>query len=564
MTFAYRVALPLIATLAACSADPPPSSDASTATDVPTSDLGVMDVASPDVPLPDDATDASDVVDATDVTDVPAATTVRCDLADAAVTLPPETAGAPDGGFLHGPGGPARSFTDAEIDHACAHLHGGPTDRDHHNTVLMLDGHLYMPWAHESGGGGLSAWEFNDPCAPVHVGTAIDPQMRETHAAGLQMHDGRWMVTTSLSGVMFWDISDPRAMRRVSDLALPGVTYPDSYQRVVMSVSWQSPYVYVGAADNGLFVVDARDPRAPRLVRQVVPEPSMRVGGVHAVGNLLVALSTEGSRTTMFDISDPGDPRPIPGGSFLLHNGTTVNGRPFTVTSYFGHINGGRAYFARHLIGGGLITFDISDPSRPSFLGAWQYPGSANGGYVFLKEGTAFVGLSDLGVAVDVSDPTNLRPTREFHMTGDLDTVNPIGNVVVLSVDDDAVRGESSNVVPYQREPDRRGPRANWVVPRDGAQGQALTSRVGLTFDEFVDLASVGPSSFIVREEGAATPLEGWYSGQEGIVNFWPSQPLRPGARYEVIVPAGGVRDYSGNATTETFRSVFSTGVCGP
>jgi hypothetical protein len=47
-------------------------------------------------------------------------------------------------------------------------------------------------------------------------------------------------------------------------------------------------------------------------------------------------------------------------------------------------------------------------------------------------------------------------------------------------------------------------------------------------------------------------------------VNFWPTRPLRPGARYELIVPAGGVQDYSGNPTAETFRMSFRTGACAP
>lgn len=555
------LALPL---LAACSESATPPVDAAVATDAPPDDLGAMDVPGDDVR---DATVPMDAVDVPAPQDVPSAP-VRCALGDAAVYLPshpsPMRFDAGVDGGARGPGGPRRTFRAEELDRACAHLHGGPTDRDHHNGVFLLDGLLYMPWAHESGGGGVSVWTFDDPCAPVHVGTTVDPQMRETHAPGFQFSDRRWMVTASLTGIQFWDITDPARVRMARDFQLPNVRYPDSYQRVVMSTFWQAPYVYVGAADNGVFIVDARDPERPFLVRQVAMDPPLRVGGVHAIGNLLAVMSTEGSRTTLLDLSDPADPRPIPGGSFLIDDGTTINGRPRVMTSYFGHINGNRAYHARHFTGGGLIVYDISDFTRPTFMGNYQYPGRANGGYVFIKEDTAFVGLSNLGVALDVRDPAMMTLQREFHMTGDLDFVNPIGNVAVLSVDDDAVRAQSSAVVPYTREPDRRAPRVNMVVPRDGAVGQAITSRVGVTFDEFVDMASVGPESFIVREEGASTPLDGWYSGQEGAVNFWPATPLRPGARYELIVPAGGVRDYSGNPTAQTFRATFRAGSCAP
>ncbi|MEZ4393732.1 MAG: Ig-like domain-containing protein [Polyangiales bacterium] len=554
----HRLALALPLALAACS-EPAAPTAMDAAADAPADDIVAQDLGVTDVP------DVSDVLAAQDVPPAP----IRCELGDAAVNLPSVASpmqfdASVDGGPSRGPGGPRRSFRADELDRACAYLHGGPTDRDHHNGVFILDGHLYMPWAHESGGGGVSVWTFDDPCAPVHVGTTIDARMRETHAPGFQFSDRRWMVATSLTGIQFWDITDPAHPRMVRDLTLPGVVYPDSYQRVVMSTFWQAPYVYVGSADNGVFIVDARDPENPSLVRQVALDPPLRVGGVHAIGNLLVVMSTEGSRTALLDLSDPANPRPIPGGSFLIDDGTLVAGRPRVMTSYMGHVNGNRAYHARHITGGGLIVYDITDFSRPTFMGNYRYPGVANGGYVFIKEDTAFVGLSSLGVALDIRDPAAMTVQREFHLTGDLDFVNPIGNVAVLSVDDDAVRAQSTSVVPYEREPDRRAPRVNMVVPRDNATGQALTTRVGVTFDEFVDMATVGAQSFIVREEGATAPLEGWYSGQEGAVNFWPARPLRPGTRYELIVPAGGVQDYSGNPTAETFRMSFRTGDCAP
>jgi Bacterial Ig-like domain len=43
-------------------------------------------------------------------------------------------------------------------------------------------------------------------------------------------------------------------------------------------------------------------------------------------------------------------------------------------------------------------------------------------------------------------------------------------------------------------------------------------------------------------------------------VNFQPTSPLQPNTTYEIVVRAGGIRDYSGNTVPETFRSRFSTG----
>lgn len=476
----------------------------------------------------------------------------------------------PDAPPLAGPGGPSRTFRGDELRVACAALDGGERDRDHHNTVRMLDGYLWMPWAHEAGVGGLSVFELSDPCAPVPVATTVAETMRETHAAGVAYLSGRrWMVTTSLTGILLWDISDPAAPRVVTDMSLPNVTYPDSYARVVMSTFWQAPYIYVGASDNGVFIVDASDPEAPSLVGQFEPIPAFRVGGVHAIGTTLVVFASEGARTQLFDVSDPTDPRPIPGGSWTLTDGGTDRlGRPNNRSAYFAHTNGGRAYYARHFLGGGLIIYDFHDPHAPRFLGAWTSPDlGANGGYVFIQGDEAFVGMSRFGEVIDIADPTNPTRLARIDMTGDLDMMVPVGNVIVASVDDDAVPGEASLVYPWKEVPDSVAPRVNFVAPRDGEEDVALGARVGVTFDEYIDLQTVHPGSFYLRpiDEGGAPlgpPVDALYSGQEGVYNLTPRRPLRPGTRYEVVVPAGGARDWSGNPTEAEFRSTFRTVSC--
>jgi len=478
---------------------------------------------------------------------------------------------APDGwGELLGPGGPAVTFTEDQRLTQCASLDGGERDRDHHNTVLMLDGHLWLPWAHEGGVGGLSVFTFDDPCAPESVATVVEEDMRETHAAGVTTIDGRrWMVTTSLTGIMFWDVSDPSAPTMVTDMTLPEVTYPDSYARVVMSTFWQAPYVYVGSSSNGIFIVDAGDPENPELVATYVPDPTFRVGGVHAIGTLLAAFPTEGASTALLDISDPSAPRRIPGGSFKITDGElTPRGDPVIRASYFSHLSGDLAFYARHVIGGGLIIYDVSDLSFPRLVGSYESDHRfANGGYVFLKDEQAFVGLSGIGEVLDVSDPSAPELLGRVEMTGDLDTMVPIGNVIVASVDDDAVPGEASNVYPWDLAPDSDGPAVNMVIPRDGSERVALGARVGVTFDEPIDLASVFEGSFQLFEldgsgESVGGPLPGLYSGQEGAVNFAPAGPLKPATSYRLVVPAGGVIDASGNATTDAFEATFTTAPC--
>lgn len=463
-----------------------------------------------------------------------------------------------------GPGAPNVAFAEAELHTACAYLPVGPTDENHHNTGFMLDGYLVRPWAHERGRGGIAVWDISDACNPVLVSNVLDEQIRETHATGLSNVGGRFISVASLGGIQIWDAADVASLRKVVDFTLPGVVYPNSYMRVVMSTFWQAPYMFIGGSDNGIFIVDASDAESPVLVAQYTPMPRFRVGQVIAVGNLLYAFSSEGSLAAIIDIGDPTAPRPIPGGTFSITNGMLDRfGRPSPQPAYFGHVNGWRTYHPRIGISGGLAIFDVRDPRAPRFLGDFDAP-DGDGGYVFLHEGTAFVGLSAYGVSLDVADPAAPSLIARFDHVGDVDTLTPFGNVVIVSVDDDAVPGQASAVMPFATAVDASPPEVNMVVPDEGAIDQPLSTRVGLTFTEFVEMNSVWRGSVIVREVESGRVIEGHLSGQEGVVSFWPTGALRPATEHEVLVPAGGVTDLNGNPISVAFRSTFTTVACDP
>ena len=70
--------------------------------------------------------------------------------------------------------------------------------------------------------------------------------------------------------------------------------------------------------------------------------------------------------------------------------------------SYHANVAGDWVFYARKEGAGGLIVYDISDPSNPAFLS--EYVTGGNGGYVFYDEGTAFVGESSMARVFDLSD----------------------------------------------------------------------------------------------------------------------------------------------------------------
>lgn len=545
-TSARVATMGLLATLGACGDDGPPAADTGTTTDEggsssTTGSSGVDDTSTSTA----STGPGSDTADTTDTDGGPAYPEPG--------DHPPNT----------GPGGPAVVFDPADLHLNCAFLDGGATDSDHHNLVVMFDGYLMMPWAPEYGNGGISFFDVSDPCNPQILSSTISGDMRETHATGFTQMGDRWYAITAAKdlgldfdgGILVWDVTNVAQPYEVGKVNVPGHFYPDAYARVVLSAAWQAPYVYVGGADNGIFIVDASDPTDPQVVATHTLEPTLRVGQVNVVGNLLVATAAEGPRTVLLDISVPELPQPIAGGDFDI-----TDSMGMLRESYFSNIGGGYVYYAIKNLGGGVLVYDVRDPSAPVLAG--HYDSGGNGGYVFVKDELAFVGESSFAGIYDLTDMGAISQVAQLQLPGDLDTATPIGNVVVLSVDDEADPNQASAVAPYAVEVDATPPRADWAVPADGATDLPVTSRVGATFSEMIDPKTAWRGSvrlYATDEGGELEPVEGIISVQENVVNFSPVVPLLPGTTYTFEIPAGGVADYNGNRIEEPLLLTFTT-----
>ncbi|MCB9778120.1 MAG: Ig-like domain-containing protein [Alphaproteobacteria bacterium] len=461
----------------------------------------------------------------------------------------------PEAPGLRGPGGPTTTFTEDQLWTNCAYLDGGDNDFNHHNLIVPYRGHLLMPWSPEFGTGGISFFDVSDPCNPQKAGEGWTSDMRESHALGFfqlgpdSAHEGEYMVATGLLGIIIWDVGDLEAPAQVSYLPLPDVFYPDAYTYVVLSVSVQYPWVYVAAADNGIFVVDISDPTAPVMAAQHVFEPALRAGGVFAIGNLLMVSSAEQTEAVLMDISIPDEPQPLPGGRFTVAD-STGEGKEFYHANHAGDL----AFFARKQGGGGFMMYDISDPTAPTYAGDILTEG--NGGYVFHDEGLVFVGESSFSQVYDIADPGDIQIVGRGDLTGDLDTLTPYGNVAILSVDQDADSGQASAVMPWTTAPDTTPVHVRRVVPADGEAGVALTSRVAVVFDEMIEPGTVYPGSLRLLDADGM-PVPGVTSVQEGTATYSPVDPLSPNTTYTFEVDQ--VTDVSGNAMDVTVTTSFST-----
>ncbi|MBK7974862.1 MAG: Ig-like domain-containing protein [Deltaproteobacteria bacterium] len=409
----------------------------------------------------------------------------------------------------------------------------------------MHDGYLVIPFADNTHDGGFAFYDISNPRSPRHVHSIFDPDIREGHAMGFSYsYPGLYAVTQGSYGVVFWDWTDVEHPVKLKELVLPGIE-PSDYDNGIWWLFWQAPYVYASGSSRGLFVIDATDPANPQVVDQI-PVTSLgmqRAGSVFAIGNLLVLAGNDVPGLATFDIGDPAHP------TLLDTDGTKIQ--------YSAMVNGDRILLAGSVLSSGLQVFSIADPTQITFTGGRFL--LDKGGYLTVQDEKAHLGVSALGYhKLDLANPflpvLGIGDFAEPEV--DLDFVSALGNLAILSDD----HGYGSRIVPHQSAPDTNPPVVNMVNPRDGATGQPVTSRVGVTFTDAIDLRTVTASSFIVEKVGGGAPLAGKYSGQTGIVNWAPAAPLEPNATYRVRIPAGGVRDVVGNPTASDFVSFFSTG----
>ena len=434
------------------------------------------------------------------------------------------------------------------------------------NAGSMHNGYFVTTFAQDSGGapGGFLFYDIFDPYNPVLINQVYEPndrtsEFRESHAFGFCHDKNRKVIVLHTGkGIEFWDLARVLNPVRLSKLDLPNVNFGD-YVKVAWQIYWQAPYVYVAASNQGIYIVDASDPTAPRLVDRGPGNPNpispaflggFRVGPIFAMGNMMVISSMGRSFAgfSVLDISNPIHPR-------------LVSTTPIVPHQYYSTcFNGNHITFSARLNDGQMFMYNIQNPVSP-FLEPIGPP-IAQQLYCTFQDDFIFQGCQSEVVKLDISDPAAPAIVGRGNFgVGDPDhgQVTAIGNILYAGND----HGTGSGFFVHQLEPDTEAPQVRAVNPAPGATDEALCSRVGVSFSDNIQVSSVDDNSFVVRPAGGS-PLPGKYSVWLAIANFAPDEPLEPNTTYEVVVPAGGVRDWMGNTTDMGFSSSFTTGTTCP
>jgi YVTN family beta-propeller protein len=434
------------------------------------------------------------------------------------------------------------------------------------NVGIMHKGYFLTLFAPDSGAGpgGFLLYDVSNPRAIRLVQRIYEPtgrtaDFREAHSMGVSTINGRdWIAIATTRGVEFWDFTDINDIRQVKKLALPTVNAGD-YANVSWQLWWQAPYLYVASANDGVYIVDARDPANAVLANRGTGRPNpvptgelggFRVGPIFTMGNQMVLTSMDNSDgIASLDISDPLNPTVL----------DTVPSNPF----YYATCFDGRSIHAS-VRGGGAKMFSYNLADRTRFVPEDNRLVIDEQLYCGTQDHHVFQGAQVRVHKVDVSNPQQhvevgrggmFPPGSDDEAHSDHGQVAPFGNLLFIGND----HGSGSAFMVHDTAPDTTKPVVRQVSPADGARQQALSSRIGLGLSDSILPESVHAGSFIVRPIGGNT-LPGTYSVQLGIVNFSPAQPLAPNTTYEVFLPAGGVKDYAGNAIGSDYRATFTTG----
>ena len=396
--------------------------------------------------------------------------------------------------------------------------------------AFMAGGYLNLIWARDHIRAGIDVWDVSDPRDPVLHRTWRDDRLREAHGLGLWNRDGRIVLAAqSQEGVAFYDVTDVgERLPLLAELDLPGVGAADYGGAWWLSV--QAPYVYVAGIGDGLRVVDATDPAAPRQIRHFHSGAlgGISPGNVYALGNLLVLAEVDKGRgfATM-DISDPVNP-------VLLDttNGAAGYSHLFAaglLLSSGSRLNGNRMYVHRVDHDGGI-----------------RYVGEAGenlgeGGYGSYQDGYFFSGFSKQVAKFTIDPPAQVGVGTSGIDLRDEDWAQPLGNLILASDD----KNVGTALIPHRAAPDATGPEVVWCHPAAGATGLALTTRIGASLSDVVAVESLTPANFRVRAPGGGV-VAGQLSVNQNNVNFSPDAPLAPSTTYAVEVC--NLADLVGNA----------------
>ncbi len=201
---------------------------------------------------------------------------------------------------------------------------------------------------------------------------------------------GDVLYLANASSVKIIDIKDPLNPKLSGEFK--------NGSKSMISVSVKDGYAYVGDFDEGIFVVDVRNPSSPKEVFRVSADGNVK--RVKVSGNRLFVADGLGG-VLIFDISDPSSPKELVRYEGVLNIADVA-------------VKGDILYAADE--GEGIIVLDISDPNDIEKINFHPVENFGDSIYALKIDGNRLFSASSIsGLHVfDVSDPKILKETASF------------------------------------------------------------------------------------------------------------------------------------------------------
>ena len=352
------------------------------------------------------------------------------------------------------------------------------------------------------------------------------------------------MAVQTGRGVQFWDVTEPAnntRLRRISKLDISGLDYGD-YEGTAWQGCWTGRWLYMGLGGNGLAVIDTADIANPQLVRIVTTQSSPHLAAVR--GDRMISAIADNGRVSLSDISDPSNPLLIQHRDGAVHYSIGVDA-DLVLTAVRSN------------------RMDILRWTRTGFNFVRTVTVNNDSGlYVTTANGRAYLGceLSVKEITLgDLTNPQQVLPDLTLSVpsgSGDPDhgQTTVLGNLLWIGND----HGNGSGLVPLSAQTDTTPPSVTAIFPTANATGVSRSSIITVQLSETLDHRSITAAHVRLRRIGATVDTPCLIGYQWNEIHLSTTAQL-PAGTYQVIIPAGGLRDVMGNAITAGFTSTFTT-----
>ncbi len=218
-----------------------------------------------------------------------------------------------------------------------------------------------------------------------------------------------------------------------------------------------------------------------------------------------------------------------------------------------------------------FFVIDYSDPTNLNLVATMNLSGTPamNAGtdvpYVQTQNEFVFtrrhkINMETLTPVLELDEVGNNRPPGS--VGGPLDVSQftlPLGNLLIsggMSADD----RDGIGVWCHQATPDTRSPYVGYHVPRPGQTNFPRGAPISLVIAKALESYTIINGVTITLRPVGGAPVDAWTSfSYDGVLTLTPKQFLAPNTTYELLIPAGGIKDASGNGI-EAYSFTFSTG----